>query len=116
MELSNSAACKSLSSCVLQVIISYQNKVNMIKIKSRLTFVVALILFSTGVFSQSENDSVPIQNNDTVQVKVPKRLNVGCGYGLNFVGGTSINISPNLTYMLTDKIILGMEYKAPIQR
>lgn len=79
----------------------------MIEIKVRLIFLAGLILLSTGVFSQSDNDTVPKLNIDTVQVKAPNRLHVGCGYGLNFIGGTSINISPNLTYTLTDKIIFG---------
>lgn len=50
------------------------------------------------------------QNNLTVKdstVKEQKRLKFGVGFGLNFVGGTNISLSPNLTYALNEKISLG---------
>jgi long-subunit fatty acid transport protein len=36
-----------------------------------------------------------------------KKLKFGCGFGLNFVGGTSLSLSPNLTYKISDKISAG---------
>ena len=35
------------------------------------------------------------------------RLKFGCGFGLNFLGGTNISLSPNLVYEISDKISLG---------
>jgi hypothetical protein len=35
------------------------------------------------------------------------RLKFGCGFALNFVGGTNIGLSPNLVYMISDKVSIG---------
>jgi len=37
----------------------------------------------------------------------PSNWKFGCGFGLNFVGGTSISLSPNLTYKISDKVSFG---------
>jgi hypothetical protein len=36
-----------------------------------------------------------------------KRLKFGCGFGLSFVGGTNIGLSPNLIYALSNKVSIG---------
>lgn len=59
------------------------------------------LLFPVFCFSQVKLDSLA-----TVQTP-EKKLKFGLGTGFNFVGGTSISLSPNLTYQLNDKISLG---------
>lgn len=55
-----------------------------------------------------------ISLNSTAQVVTdslkPKenKFKFGCGFGLNFVGGTSISLAPNVTYKISDKISAGV--------
>lgn len=58
-----------------------------------------LLLFSFVSLStaQTSNDSLPKE----------KKLKFGCGFGLNFVGGTSLSLAPNLTYKVSEKISFG---------
>ncbi|PKA96416.1 hypothetical protein B0O79_0051 [Flavobacteriaceae bacterium MAR_2009_75] len=39
---------------------------------------------------------------------VNKRLKFGCGFGLSFVGGTNIGLSPNLMYAVSNKMSIGV--------
>ncbi|MCF7559369.1 hypothetical protein L3X39_01870 [Sabulilitoribacter multivorans] len=75
-------------------------KVN--KLFFRLLFFAGFILFGKNGFSQTTNTIVL----DSV-AKEQKRLKFGFGFGLNFVGGTNINLSPNLTYKVSDKVSFG---------
>lgn len=59
------------------------------------------------IFSQTSKDSITQKVADTAVVKKPEKLKFGCGFGLNFVGGTNISVSPNLTYTISDKIAVG---------
>ncbi|MRH99401.1 hypothetical protein GH721_02550 [Kriegella sp. EG-1] len=66
------------------------------------------------ILTDKEVDSTANQMNNTVQsvgniesdsiVNLDKRLKFGCGFGLNFVGGTNIGLSPNLIYLLSNKV------------
>ncbi len=78
-----------------------------IEMKSKLLLVVGIFLFSKSAFTQVNYDSIPTKIVDTPLVKKPKKLKFGCGFGLNFVGGTNISLSPNLTYKVSDKIAIG---------
>jgi opacity protein-like surface antigen len=70
-------------------------------------FIFVCLSFSvSNVYSQTINDSIKKTTLDSLQLK-EKKLKFGCGFGLNFVGGTSINLSPNVTYKITEKIALG---------
>lgn len=68
------------------------------------------ILFATGLlmsvasFAQTQIDSI-----DTVESPLlpEKKLKFGFGFGLNFVGGTSVSFSPNLTYKINDQMSAG---------
>ncbi len=64
----------------------------------RSLLIVAVLFYQSG-FSQTiktiETDSVS---------KEQKRLKFGIGFGLNFVGGTNINLSPNLTYKVSEMV------------
>lgn len=63
----------------------------------------AIIFISSGqAYSQSTTISV-IDSAATVEPK----LKFGCGFGLNFLGGTNITLSPNLLYAVSNKINLG---------
>ncbi|MFT3912438.1 MAG: outer membrane beta-barrel protein [Ferruginibacter sp.] len=86
------------------------------KVRSTLLSI-GLCLFSYVAFSQVKPDTTIIAGNDTpvtkthtdsISEKKPKRLTFGCGFGLNFVGGTSISLSPNLNYKLSNKISVGV--------
>ncbi len=68
---------------------------------------IGIFVFSHGAFSQTNNDTIAKKNIDTLNIKEPKRLKFGCGFGLSFVGGTNISLSPNLTYKVSDKITFG---------
>ncbi|RDI51329.1 outer membrane beta-barrel protein [Flavobacterium glaciei] len=59
------------------------------------------------IFSQTSKDSITQKVADTTVFKKPEKLKFGCGFGINFVGGTNINVSPNLTYIISDKIEVG---------
>lgn len=71
-----------------------------------LMFLSVLFLFMSGALrAQTEIDSLgSVTVGDPAQ---PKRLKFGMGFGFNFVGGTNISLSPNLTYKLSDKVSLG---------
>ncbi|WP_395059736.1 hypothetical protein [Flavobacterium sp.] len=73
----------------------------------KITLCLVLFISSTILFSQTVKDTIQPKKADTTEVKQPKKLKFGCGFGLNFVGGTNISISPNLTYSLSDKIAIG---------
>jgi len=72
------------------------------KISVQLVLTLAAFWFSTNTFAQVTEVSVV----DSAAV-VDKRLKFGCGFGLNFVGGTNIGLSPNLIYAVSNKISLG---------
>ena len=57
-----------------------------------------------NISAQVQMDSIKTVDNP---VEPAKKLNFGLGFGLNFVGGTSISLSPNLTYNLNDKFSVG---------
>lgn len=61
-----------------------------------------LLLFSVQAFSQTT--TVVVEDSTEVAVK---RLKFGCGFGLNFVGGTNVFVAPNLIYDVSNKVSLG---------
>lgn len=63
-----------------------------------------MVLGLTNMKAQIQMDSIKTVENP---IAPAKKLNFGLGFGLNFVGGTSISLSPNLTYRLTDKFAVG---------
>lgn len=73
-----------------------------------LLFSISFLICSYHSFSQTKTDSIPNKQVDTSRVHVENKLNFGCGFGLNFVGGTTISLAPNLTYNLSDKVALGL--------
>ncbi|MBL7885850.1 MAG: hypothetical protein JNJ52_03820 [Flavobacterium sp.] len=60
-------------------------------------FCLLLFSFASLLTAQTSNDSLPKE----------KKLKFGCGFGLNFVGGTSLSLAPNLTYKVSEKISFG---------
>jgi hypothetical protein len=73
----------------------------------KISLYTVLLISTTIMFSQTAKDTIQPQKAETAVVKEPKKLKFGCGFGLNFVGGTNISISPNLTYSLNNKIAIG---------
>jgi hypothetical protein len=81
-------------------------------------YLISFLLLSFSIFAQKETltktkDSIFLDKNqlpskisDSIQTP-EKKWNFGCGFGLNFVGGTSLNLAPNATYKLNDKISFG---------
>lgn len=79
------------------------------KIKSfSLILAIALIGCSFNSFAQTNEDDKQEKKADTSKVMVDKKVEFGVGFGLNFVGGTNINLSPNLTYNVSNKIAFGL--------
>lgn len=74
----------------------------------KLILLIMFLVFSNNSFSQTSTDSIQKKSVDTLLVKKEKKLKFGSGFGLNFVGGTNINISPNLTYHVSEKIAFGL--------
>ncbi len=73
------------------------------KIVTILSLFLVLFAFDTAS-AQVQMDSISTVENP---VEPAKKLNFGLGFGLNFVGGTSVSLSPNLTYQVSDKISAG---------
>ncbi|MFC6267811.1 hypothetical protein [Frigoriflavimonas asaccharolytica] len=68
-------------------------------------FFLSLTLFlSFNAIAQTQIDSLKTIENP---IDGGKKLQFGLGFGLNFVGGTSLNLSPNLTYNVNEKISVG---------
>ncbi|MFS8081817.1 MAG: hypothetical protein ACMG51_00085 [Ginsengibacter sp.] len=70
-----------------------------------------LLLFISIVFAHN-NVQAQVQVDSLATLKsgnpgLQKKLKFGMGFGLNFVGGTNISLSPNLTYPLTQKVSVG---------
>lgn len=76
--------------------------------KIKLIAFTVIFVFSQVVISQTRNDTISKGEIDSLIVKEPKRLQFGCGFILNFVGGTNIGLSPNLTYNVSDKVAFGL--------
>lgn len=74
----------------------------------KLILTIGLFVFSYNSFSQTNIDSIQKKKVDTSMVKIDKKLKFGIGFGLNFVGGTNISLSPNLTYHVSKKIAFGL--------
>ncbi len=60
--------------------------------------VLVVFFFSYQLQAQIATDSIKPKE---------KKLKFGCGFGLNFVGGTSLSLAPNLTYKVSEKISFG---------
>ncbi|WP_372975492.1 hypothetical protein [Muriicola sp.] len=68
----------------------------------KLALVCALLFYC----SQSHAQATTVMVQDSTDI-ADKRLKFGCGFGLNFVGGTNIFIAPNLIYDVSNTISLG---------
>jgi hypothetical protein len=75
---------------------------NRLRLIKKTGMLIGVCIFSTNVYSQTATDKVA-DSTSTEQ----KRLKFGCGFGLNFVGGTNISIAPNLIYGVSDKVSFG---------
>ena len=68
----------------------------------QLALVIGMLFFSIDTSAQVTDIAV----KDSMDV-VDKRLRFGCGFGLSFVGGTNIALSPNLIYSVSNKVSIG---------
>ena len=75
--------------------------------KLKYTLILIMLVFGKAIFAQNSKDSVANNKTDSTIINEPNKLKFGCGFGLNFVGGTNISISPNITYSLSNKISIG---------
>lgn len=64
--------------------------------------VIGTLILTANVYSQN---AVTVAADSII--KEEKRLKIGVGFGLNFVGATNISLSPNLSYKVSDKISFG---------
>ncbi|MGB6153365.1 MAG: outer membrane beta-barrel protein [Pricia sp.] len=69
---------------------------------SKIAASLAICLFSMQTYAQVTEVTVTDSTETT-----EKPLKFGCGFGLSFVGGTNIGLSPHLIYDVSDKISLG---------
>ena len=76
-------------------------------LKFILIVIVSLLLSSQKTKSQELKDSIANKKIDSLNNPIQKNVKFGCGFGLNFVGGTNINLSPNVIFVLSKKISLG---------
>ncbi|WP_373075385.1 hypothetical protein [Zeaxanthinibacter enoshimensis] len=75
------------------------------KLKSlflKIALAVIFLVYSEHTSAQVTEISVV----DSTAAAEPK-LKFGCGFGLSFVGGTNISLSPNLIFLLSEKVNLG---------
>jgi hypothetical protein len=86
-----------------------------------LVVIFIFLLQSQYTLAQITKDSVNVNMPDTLKISKPSvapivvsdsikpvsKLKFGCGVGANFVGGTNLSLSPNLTYQVSKSISLG---------
>lgn len=73
----------------------------------KVILITVVFMYCIPMYSQSENENTTEVVVDSTASKVENRLKFGCGFGLSFVGGTNISLSPNLTYAVSDKVSFG---------
>jgi long-subunit fatty acid transport protein len=76
--------------------------------KSILLSIMAMCFFvflTQETQAQVQMDSLTTVNNKDSTLK--NRLKFGLGFGVNFIGGTNLSLSPNLTYRLTKNFSVG---------
>lgn len=73
---------------------------------SKLALAIGMFVFSLCAFSQTNTDTIIEKTNNISIAEAPTKLKFGCGFGLNFVGGTNISLSPNLTFRVNEKIFV----------
>jgi len=76
------------------------------KLLSKFALTIGMLFLSFSAFSQTFADTISQNNKDILIEKEPKKIKFGCGFGLNFVGGTNISLSPNLTFRVNEKIFV----------
>ena len=69
-------------------------------------FLKLLVVFAVFLISENAISQTNIEVIDSIAQK-PNRLKFGVGFGLSFVGGTNISLSPNLLYILSEKVSIG---------
>ncbi|MBS4044299.1 MAG: hypothetical protein KGZ59_10825 [Chitinophagaceae bacterium] len=77
------------------------------KIKVILLLIVSTLIVNQELQSQEQNKSIENTKQDTSNISSAKKAKFGCGFGLNFVGGTNLNVSPNIIFPITNKMSLG---------
>ncbi len=68
---------------------------------------------NTMLEDSTANQPISVDKSPSTMVQdstqnAEKRLKFGCGFGLSFVGGTNIGLSPNLIYAVSNKVSLGV--------
>lgn len=72
--------------------------------KQTAKLILTLILGFLGCTSYAQESGINVIDSSAV---VNRKLNFGCGFGLNFMGGTNISIAPNLIYSVSNKVSIG---------
>lgn len=75
--------------------------------KTNRKFLVVLAAIVFGFLSQETYAQVTQVTVPDSTATAEKPLKFGCGFGLSFVGGTNIGLSPHLIYSISDKFSLG---------
>lgn len=71
--------------------------------KKFLLLISSLLMFNLSLSQTMDSARTVVDSLKTKE----KKLKFNSGFGLNFVGGTSISLSPSLTYNVSDKFRLG---------
>ena len=95
---------KTLKNYILNLL-TYQNFKIKIMTQKKL-FLKLLVVFAVFLISENAISQTNIEVIDSIAQK-PNRLKFGVGFGLSFVGGTNISLSPNLLYILSEKVSIG---------
>ncbi len=73
------------------------------RILLRIVIVMIVFVSSEDLFSQA-TEVIVVDST----AKVDRRLKFGCGFGLSFIGGTNIGLSPNLIYDVSNTVSFGV--------
>ncbi|MBT8394669.1 MAG: hypothetical protein KJN66_07435 [Bacteroidia bacterium] len=71
----------------------------------KLTFLMFISLMLSLTAISAQTNTVTIKDSITNE---PSNWKLGMGFGLNFVGGTNINLAPSLLYNVSEKITFGV--------
>lgn len=68
----------------------------------------AIDSMATSATVQNDSLSRDMAMQTDTALENNKRWFFGCGFGLNFVGGTSLSLSPNVNYLVSEKVSIGV--------
>ncbi len=88
---------------------------------TNLVLIFMFLIQSQFTLAQITKDSVSVTMPDTLKISIPpvvpivvsdsikpvSKMKFGCGVGVNFVGGTNLSLSPNISYQINKSLSVG---------